>query len=556
MKLFEETQKRLIILVSAVILVCAVLFFALSDKNGSEQKALVKGDKIIVFNGIPVEWGDLVVFELSSSNGGAWEMGALGGIPVVCAYSKDGGTALCNTAPSIEPFKVAVNKIKEGCSITATGGSDIIKIDIAAGEDYYDALRKFALIMKEKGIVSQTAPEWAFDPSWETYGFEIRWNKDTVYKMIPLLQKYGIKTITLDAGWYGTGSEEWTSFNGDYFINPDIIGTDTDMTAFVDKLHQEGFRVKLWWSPGITEDKTKLKKTHPDWLLNKTRLSWATAEESGEYYLNPENKDVIAFHKSLLDRFIGYGADGFKQDDIYQLFHKNKDYIIAYNDLINSDLSYCAVKKNDFVVNTCNCGLTQNFYDFPGQNQLITSDPVGASQVRLRGKYLMALNVNGSAVLGDHVELTQEDSAYDIMRTREFYDAISDADFASSIALGMVYQTKFSIDPGTRYKKWVDIYNKYRFYKMKWVNVPFYNDPVECYLLTNDSAMYFSFFTSKSSVDSFKGDVVLTHLEKGKKYQVTDLLNGTVVKIISADSDRISIPVEFTGCVIFEVKML
>ena len=62
-----------------------------------------------------------------------------------------------------------------------------------------------------------------------------------------------------------------------------------------------------------------------------------------------------------------------------------------------------------------------------------------------------------------------------------------EARIKASVALGMVLQTKFTRDPGERYRKWFRLYREYEMYDMEWVNIPYYAwAPVETYLLRDE----------------------------------------------------------------------
>lgn len=516
------------------------------DSQG--QRATLKGDNIIAFNGIPLDegWGEPLVYRVTAKSADNRVMGPLGGLPLVSIHNETGGVAFFNTSTVQEPFTIKLTHHAGSVDVEVSGGSNIERFEYKG--DYFAAVREFAVRMKKKGIVSQPAPQWAFDPIWETYGFEEDFDGSTILGMLPLLKEFGIKTITIDSGWYGEGRGEDADFHtGDFEVNADTIGTDEDFTKLLRELHDEGFRVRLWWVPGVAERNTKLRKRHRDWFLNKVE---ASTGDTGDYYLDPTNPEVQQWHDALVKRLVGYGVDGFKQDDIYHISTNDPKVHQAYADLINGTLKTAQSIKPDFVVNSCNCGVCQNFYQFPGQNQIITSDPVGSRQFRLRAKYLHALNVNGSAILGDHVELTRGDVGPKELKKRKFYDTV---DFASVVPLGMVLQTKFRRDPGALYRKWFRIYNQYKFHEMQWINVPYTGGPIETYLVQRDDERYFSFFTEKSD-RAFRGTVELTNLKPNMTYSVYDIVNEVDLGNFPTSSSRHHLSVNFSGSHVLQVK--
>ena len=528
-----------------------VLFTACGESNEKDATPALSttlyGTNIHAFNGIPTDegWGEDAVYLVKSNTTDSRTMGVLGGIPIIDIWTKDGGVAIFNTTTYQEPFSVQLKYFGDRVVIEAEGGTNI-EIYHHSG-DYYEAMREFAEKMKDKGLSVQKAPQWAFEPIWETYGFEENWNRDTIINMLPLLKELGIKTITLDSGWYGEGTTDWSAYTGDFPINPDVIGDEEDLKNLIETLHHEGFRVKLWWVPAVAEKDTTLYKTHPDWFYSEVVSSTG---DTADWYLDPTQTEVIEWNRNLVQRFLSYGVDGFKQDDIYHIATKEPDYHKAYASLVNSNYNIATAIKPDFVINTCNCGLVQNFYHMVGQNQLITSDPVGSKQFRHRAKYLQALNVNGASILADHVELTKGDVGAEELEKEGFYDSV---DFSSIVPLGMVYETKFRSDPGELYRKWMKIYNQYKFYKMEWVNIPLTLGKLESYLMRDTDALYFSFFTPNEN-EKYDGEVTLSHLTIGERYSVYDIVNEIELGTFTAMSDEYKLDVNFMHSLVIKIK--
>lgn len=527
---------------------------SLDETGGWIESATLEADRVMVFNGIPAEqgWGNDIIFQASEEIEEMHFFGipALGGIPFIDIWSDEGGVALFNVADHYEPFTVQISAEEGvGVVIRARGGSQIVKYEHEG--DYFEALREFATRMRGQGIAAQTAPGWAFDPIWETYGFEESWNISAVMDMLPLLNELGIGTITLDSGWYGVGTEDWVAYAGDFPINPDVIGTEQDLVDFIDTLHGEGFKVRLWWTPGVAEEDTQLYEDHPEWFYEVVTPSWGSADDTGDWYLDPTLPEVQEWNRSVVERFIGYGADGFKQDDVYEIDSDGAAFHRQYSALFRDIFTTATARNPDFVINTCNCGVVQNFFDFPGENQLITSDPVGPLQFRRRAKYLHALNLNGAAILGDHIELSQGDVGRDDLSNPAFYTRINDADFASTVALGMVLETKLTMEPGETYHKWFRLYREYGFYDMEWVNIPHLAwEPVEIYLVRDVDALFFSFFAE----GDYSGSVELSHLEAGETYSVHDIVNEVELGWFTATSSVEQYNVDFTGSLVIRVS--
>lgn len=145
------------------------------------------------------------------------------------------------------------------------------------------------------------------------------------------------------------------------------------------------------------------------------------------------------------------------------------------------------------------------------------------------------------------------------------YDSITDSDFASTVALGMVLESKFTREPGEKYRKWFSLYSEYKFYDMEWINIPYFAwDPVETYLMKDGKDLYFSFFTPSEDSDdckegckcevSYSGKVLLSNLVADETYSVYDITNNKNLSSFTAASDTIKYDVLFAGCLFVKVS--
>jgi len=510
---------------------------------GWDLEITISGRDLWVFNGIPNPegWGDPLVYRAGTYPLDWRKMGGLGGIPVVDIWGPDGGVAVFNTSTVQEPMEVLIRANGTSATLLARGGGHLVRYDHQG--DFYDALREFAQRMDAVGMALQGAPDWAFDPIWETYGFEENWDASDIYGLVPVMQELGIGAITLDSGWYGDGrGYSFEFYTGDFPVNDDIIGTEADLVNLITTLHGQGFGVRLWWPPGVAELQTDLFRAHRDWFLRKVVSSTG---DTGDYYLDPTLPEVAAWNRSVVERFVGYGADGFKHDDVFHIISEDPTVREAYADLFRDVYETATAVKPYFVVNTCNCGVAQNFYQFPGQNQVITSDPVGSRQFRIRAKVYQAFNLHGTAILSDHVELTRGDVGPLDLIQPGFY---SQVDFASVVPLGLVLETKFRIDPGQHYRDWFRIYRERQFYGMEWVNVPYYGD-VETYLLRDGEDLYFSFFAR-----GYESGVTLVSLEPGRLYEVLTLETGEQLTTFLATGEEQALPIPYYEKLTIQVR--
>jgi alpha-galactosidase len=503
-------------------------------------EATVEGAEAWVFNGIPETWGEDQVLPVRPGMADDRSMRALGGIPVVDVFTEQGGVALMNTSDSLEPFRVLVTSDGDRTTLCASGGSRMERIEHEG--DFFTALREYASRMAEQGIATRPAPDWVFEPHWETYGFEEDFDAQDILDLVPLLQELGVGSITLDSGWYGRGrGEDWESMTGDFPVNPDVIGTEEDLRDLIGTLHREGFRVRLWWVPGVAEEETEVAEAHPDWLLTPVESSTG---DTADVYLDPTRPEVVEWNRGVVARLLGYGADGFKQDDVYEVISDEPAVHRAYSGLFHDIFEHAAAIQPNVGINTCNCGVAQNVYDFPGENMLITSDPVGSRQLRMRARIYRALDLGGAALLGDHVELTRGDVGGDELDEPGFYDSV---DFASIVPLGLVLQTKLRGDPGELYRTWFALYRDYRFFDMEWVDIPYFGG-VERYLLRDGDDLVFSFF-SETPQDA----VTLDHLTPGQTYSVVELPGEDHLLDIAPSGDTYELDVRLENSLVLAV---
>ncbi len=99
----------------------------------------------------------------------------------------------------------------------------------------------------------------------------------------------------------------------------EAIGTEQDLKELIADLHAEGLRARLWWVGGVAETSTRLHRDHADWFYSKVTPSWADPGDTGDWSLDPTYSAVREWNKGIVRRFIGYGADGFKIDDVYEI---------------------------------------------------------------------------------------------------------------------------------------------------------------------------------------------------------------------------------------------
>ena len=152
------------------------------------------------------------------------------------------------------------------------------------------------------------APNDGFGAIWCAWGYGRNFKPQQVYDSLPTVKKMGFKWVTLDDGWQNN--------YGDWQLDPKKFPNgDADIKAMVDRIHQEGFKAQLWWSPLSAVPDSKLLTNEPELALlnqdgSRRKISWWDSD-----YLCPANTRVVEYHKALVKKIlVDWGFDGLKLD--------------------------------------------------------------------------------------------------------------------------------------------------------------------------------------------------------------------------------------------------
>jgi len=396
--------------------------------------------------------------------------------------------------------------------------------------DYFASLTEYRRFMVKQGIEFQEPPAAAYEPIWCAWGYERKFTMEQIYGTFPMVKKLGYGWVVLDDGWQ-TSEGDW------YLDKNKYPAGDRDMIKFVEKIHANGFKAKLWWAPLAVDPGTDLIKNHEDYvLLNKDGsrqdISWWDS-----YYLCPAYPSVQEYTKELVKKIIGeWGYDGLKIDGqhlnavppCYNPAHNHaypEEAVEKVPEFFKMIFETARSIKPDVVIEICPCGTAYSFFTMPYMTQPVGSDPTSSWQIRLKGKTLKALMGSTVPYFGDHVELSDGQN-----------------DFASALGIGAVIGTKFTWPVGAKknsridltpekeqeWDKWIKIYRNKMLptgtYLGTLYDIGF--DKPETHVIAKDQVMNYAFFAPH-----WQGDVELRGLEN-KGYQLYDYVNdkdyGTV----------------------------
>jgi alpha-galactosidase len=459
-----------------------------------------------------------------------------GGTPIIDVWRKDVGigvghlelrprlVSLPVSMPNTRQAQVRV-QYRHDQSLQAGESFHTFRTFVAVHKgDYFQTLLTYRRFMLKQGFQMAKAPDSAFGAIWCAWGYGRDFKPQQVYDTLPTVKRMGFTWVTLDDGWQNN--------YGDWQLNPKKFPHgDADIKAMVDRIHQEGFKAQLWWSPLSAVPDSKLLRDEPDLALknrdgSRRKISWWNS-----YYLCPANSRVVEYHKELVRKIlVDWGFDGLKLDGqhmngvpaCYNPAHHHKrpeDSVEALPDFFREIYDTAQKVKPGSLVEFCPCGTAYSFFTMPHFNMSVASDPTSSFQVRSKGKTIKGLMGDDVPYFGDHVELSDNHD-----------------DFASTLGIGGVVGTQFVLpslvekhgqfdltpDHEKSFKKWLELYREKGLSRGQYLGT-LYDigfDLPEAHVIRRDKKMYYAFFAG-----NWKGAVELRGLED-RPYHVVDYVEG------------------------------
>ena len=459
-----------------------------------------------------------------------------GGTPIIDVWRKDVGIAVGDveprpvlislpvSMPTVRQAQVSVQYLHNR-SIGPGESFHTFRTFVAVHKgDYFETLLTYRRFMLKQGFQMAKAPDSAHGAIWCAWGYGRHFKPQQVYDTLPTVKRMGFTWVTLDDGWQNN--------YGDWQLDRDKFPHgDADMRAMVDRIHREGFKAQLWWSPLSAVPESKLLRDEPELALenrdgSRRKISWWNS-----YYLCPANSRVVEYHKELVRKIlVDWGFDGLKLDGqhmngvpaCYNPAHHHKspeDSVEALPEFFREIYDAAQKAKPGALVEFCPCGTAYSFFTMPHFNMSVASDPENSFQVRSKGKTIKGLMGDDVPYFGDHVELSDNHD-----------------DFASTLGIGGVVGTQFVLpslvekhgqfdltpDRAKLFKKWLDLYQEkglsHGQYLGTLYDIGF--DLPEAHVIRKDKKMYYAFFAR-----TWKGDVELRGLDD-RAYHVVDYVDG------------------------------
>ncbi|MGA7241726.1 MAG: glycoside hydrolase family 36 protein [Terracidiphilus sp.] len=459
-----------------------------------------------------------------------------GGTPIIDVWRKDVGIAVGDveprpvlislpvSMPTVRQAQVSVQYLHNR-SIGPGESFHTFRTFVAVHKgDYFETLLTYRRFMLKQGFQMAKAPDSAHGAIWCAWGYGRHFKPRQVYDTLPTVKRMGFTWVTLDDGWQNN--------YGDWQLDRDKFPHgDADMRAMVDRIHREGFKAQLWWSPLSAVPESKLLRDEPELALenrdgSRRKISWWNS-----YYLCPANSRVVEYHKELVRKIlVDWGFDGLKLDGqhmngvpaCYNPAHHHKspeDSVEALPEFFREIYDAAQRAKPGALVEFCPCGTAYSFFTMPHFNMSVASDPENSFQVRSKGKTIKGLMGDDVPYFGDHVELSDNHD-----------------DFASTLGIGGVVGTQFVLpslvekhgqfdltpDRAKLFKKWLDLYQEkglsHGQYLGTLYDIGF--DLPEAHVIRKDKKMYYAFFAR-----NWKGNVELRGLDD-RAYHVVDYVDG------------------------------
>lgn len=223
------------------------------------------------------------------------------------------GTGVCEENACIEWeitfFTVKVAPLNE---YSAT-----IRIDTRAIPYYDSAYDVVEWWERECGYAPAYVPEHARLPMnslWYSYHQQL--DVEDIIRECKLSKAIGMDTVIVDDGWQTDDNNRGYRFCGDWEVAPSKI---PDMRQFVDRVHETGMKIMLWFSVPFVGTGAKNYERFKDMLLDDT------GNTKTYFSLDPRYREVRDFLVGIYATAVkDWGFDGLKLDFIDSFVLKGK----------------------------------------------------------------------------------------------------------------------------------------------------------------------------------------------------------------------------------------
>jgi alpha-galactosidase len=404
--------------------------------------------------------------------------------------------------------------------------------------DSWDALAEYGRLLRARGIaIPERSPGRVFEPYWKSWGLEFDFTPEKVLGYLPELKSLGIRIANLDDGWF-----DWY---GDWMPNrkPDKFpGGETELKAFVKKIHDEGFRTAIWWYPMGVSPESRLAKEHPEYLVMNEQGEFPT-DDRKLYQFCPAYAPARQAIADVMKRLVvDYDFDGVYVDSTgltavpacFNPAHHHASPIDSFQAMprvyqeIDTNLK---LWKKDPWLEVCICAMPHSPYYMPYYPVANASDPTSAAQTRRRVKVERAIR-GPSFGVGDCYQVPLD----------QWREVSVPESFESALGTGAgvtTFYKSLSAEQRERWKRWIALYRELKLYDGEYLNlydVAF--DKPEAHAIRKGEAIYYAFYAEYWGRNR---PLELRGLDPARTYAVYDYANGRELGTVKGAEPKLAV---------------
>jgi len=479
-----------------------------------------------------------------------------GGTPLVAAWSRELGVAVGHVEPSFRRCSLPV-RVHDGRSVSmgmlehrrdrlsATRPIQSLESFVTLFEgDFYGALETYRRMRAAAGVGFPESADAAYEPLWDTWGFREDFSPEAVLATVPHLKDMGIRWVTLDDRWYDA--------TGDWLPREDRFpGGEAEFIDFIDRLHREGMKVRLWTLPAGA----RFHQEHPDWVVVDPSGD-AELSKRGNCFCCGSVLGVREHFRQITRRmFRDWKIDGLKQDAVYicsacysaEHSHRSPDEASEdYGEILRAIYETALEHNPDAVIVNCPCGTTLTPDWMRWQNQALSPDPWTSWVNRGTVKQLKALFGPRSAVVLDHIELSDEGQDFSLIGVGGVpATRITPTGLALfGAAASLTFEQRKAI-----WTRWIGLYRALMLSRGEYLNLyDLVYDVPETHVIRKGTTLYYAFYPGepdgvvadqrdlyarRRQSKRFRGRLELRGLDPKKMYRVYDYENESELGALS-----------------------
>jgi alpha-galactosidase len=451
--------------------------------------------------------------------------------------------------------------------------------------DFYGALETYREMRAAAGGAFPESADAAYEPVWDTWGFREDFTPDAVLATVPHLKDMGIRWVTLDDRWYDA--------TGDWLPREDRFpGGEKEFAGFIERLHEEGMKVRLWTLPAevdgavdtdawlkahpsaITEvrkhshhRRARFYEEHPDWVVVDPDRH-AELSKRGNLFCCGSLPGVREHFRNVARRmFRDWRIDGLKQDAVYVCSacysadhgHRSPDEASRdYAEILRTTYETALEHNPDAVIVNCPCGTTLTPDWMRWQNQALSPDPWTSWVNRGIVKQLKALFGPRSAVVLDHIELSDEGQDFSLIGVGGV-PATRITPTGEEKTYGAAAQLAFE-ERKKIWTRWIGLYRKLMLSRGEYLNLyDLVYDVPETHIIRKGTTLYYAFYpgqpdgvvadqrdlySRRKHSKRFRGRLELRGLDPQRSYRVYDYENEIEMGVLSGGDPFLEVEIE------------